>query len=69
MTGAFSVGLDEPVCDADVLVNGTTHIGLLAGDGSVVQAEQASKGVHADSKYAASDWTVRLRIPDSFYWF
>ncbi len=41
------------------------HIGFLAANGKVVQAEMAVTGVHADEVYNGANWTARRRLPDS----
>jgi len=43
--------------------NVCTHIGMFDGGTLVVQAEQASKGVHADEVFVASKWDAARRIP------
>jgi len=67
ITGAYAIDKDADLADADILIRGSEHIGLLGANGKVVQAEQASKGVHGDSPYDSSWWSTRLRIPDSCY--
>jgi len=67
--GTTPVPLEDPPADADILVRGTTHIGLLSASGRVVQAEDHATGVHADGAYYAANWTGRFRVPDDFYWF
>jgi len=59
----------NPPADADILVRGTEHIGLLCADGRVVQAEDHKTGVHANDFYIPEKWSGRFRIPDSLYWF
>ncbi|MBZ5563983.1 MAG: hypothetical protein LAP13_16380 [Acidobacteriia bacterium] len=72
------VKLDDPVVPADLVFRGDrsnkldpnskitwTHIGLLHENGNVIQAEQASMGVHTDEKYVPGGWTARGRLPTS----
>ncbi len=42
-----------------------THIAFLGGDGSVVQAQEAVKGVHADESYSPGNWVARGRLSTS----
>jgi hypothetical protein len=49
-------GIEHNVC---------THIGMFDGGTMVVQAEQASKGVHADEVFAPAKWDAVRRIPCS----
>jgi hypothetical protein len=41
------------------------HIGLLADDGFVIQAEEAVNGVHDDERYVPGNWTARGRLDGS----
>jgi hypothetical protein len=74
MTGATSVPFDDPPEDGDILVRdgqGEGHIAFLRADGQVLQAEDHSSSVHAESTYSAKqdkdgkvpNWTKRLRVP------
>jgi hypothetical protein len=56
---------DAPVA-GDILLRGTDHIGLLCADKRIVQAEQHDTGVHADASLDSTNWTMRLRVLDSF---
>jgi hypothetical protein len=42
------------------------HIGFLAANGKVIQAEMAVTGVHADELYNEANWTARRRLRDGF---
>lgn len=72
--GAWTVDvpLGDPAIAGDILIRYTEaddgrhyhHIGFLDDNGFVVQAEQASAGVHADERYSTSSWQLRRRLGD-----
>jgi hypothetical protein len=57
----------DPAVAGDILLRGSTHIGFLAANDHVVQAQQHDAGVHADEGYnSGKTWSKRLRVLDQF---
>lgn len=68
------VPLTDPKVSGDLLIRCSddatgrhfSHIAFLDDDGSIVQAEMASAGVHADDSYSPSAWQIRRRLEDRY---